>query len=175
MEATVNVTHTQQSIIRCVARQDMPQFNIKAGERFVLQRVSKGVYRVRTIAIGEREELESGSVRYQIRNREGVAYTTTLHRNKVHTCTCLAHTSCYHIDICRRTENARRAERRKNAARIVRQSLSTVPEAQAASRSAQPQTVACQAERASGQPAVSAKQWQNAPLNGNRPFSILRV
>jgi hypothetical protein len=59
---TVKIEHCQARRIKCVARTDMPEIGVKAGEKFHLVRVSGSTYMVKRIEVLSRIVGIDGSV-----------------------------------------------------------------------------------------------------------------
>jgi len=102
----------------------------------------------------------AGQIVLLVRNDKGVEYFVTLRPHSVHSCTC-PHVStnkcryCYHITACITVENARFA-----AAKLKKELEQICEEAE------RELTTPAQKE------ALSA--CDKAPLNGNRPFALLK-
>lgn len=104
---TVTVTHTKQARFRCVARVDMPQFGIVAGQAFFLVKVRGDQYEIKAIFVEECEIAASGDATYTHRNMAGEQHVTTLRIDGNHRCDCAAKRgTCYHITLLRRLELA---------------------------------------------------------------------
>lgn len=107
--ATVSVAHTDQYLICCIARVDIPEHGIVAGQVFFLRRIRKGFYEIRTLTILQRTPRQQ-SISFQVKNGDEKVYHPTLNRNSPHTCDCEAGSHgrcCYHVTFVRLTENAR--------------------------------------------------------------------
>ncbi|MBO0790000.1 MAG: hypothetical protein J2P36_03495 [Ktedonobacteraceae bacterium] len=139
---TVKVTFTEQESIRCVARQDMPEYGIKAGDIFYLSRSS----------------------------RDNGDYYITRYDEKAACwfCSCPSRKPCRHEKNAGQAAHARRVRLQQLAAKAVLPSQV----AQAARTTRQP--VITSAKPATPRVAASQPRYE-APLNGNRPFSLLRA
>lgn len=172
---TITVTHTEQPLIRCTAKVDMPEYGIVAGQVFLLQRIKKNTYAVKHIAILDRRELTGGSITFTIRNGEDRVYHPTLHRSKYHTCDCDAYvkgrTGCYHVFFVRSIENewvrVKRATEAANKARAQAEARRIREDAS--------HEEAALVELAKRESARITDVSQRGSLNGNRPFSILKT
>lgn len=102
---------------------------------------------------------KAGDVVLLVRNDKGVEYYTTIRANGVHSCSCPAKKTCYHITQCSTIEGAREAAAEKALA-----VLALAKEVEA---------ICVEAERETTRSHVPTREL--APLNGNRPFSLLRV
>lgn len=120
VKTTIEVRHTQQRRIRCVARQDLPEYGIAKGERFILQRVKGTTYEVKKITVVDSEILPDGTSINTVVNNTGEQYITTLHLDGSHECTCHAWTGhrydCYHHEIL--AYNERQEANRLHEARL---------------------------------------------------------
>lgn len=117
----IKIEHCESRRIRCIARQDIPEIGILAGEKFHLVRVSGSSYMVKKITVLSRVVNMDGSVTSEVLSSSGEVYTTTLRRNHEHSCSCPATKECIHIDCLRHLENARAQKRR--AAALAQHSL----------------------------------------------------
>jgi len=102
---------------------------------------------------------DAGNVLLLVRNDQGKEYCVTLRPNKKHSCTCLSRKVCYHIEAGRTSENARHDA--KKAAALLAEVESICQ--------------AAETELEATPPVDFVPAREKAPLNGNRPFSILRV
>ena len=103
---------------------------------------------------------EAGSVILLLENDKGARYYTVIRANGVHSCSCPAKKTCYHITQCSTIEGAREAAAEKALA-----VLALVKEVEA---------IVVEAEKELAREVVVPAR-EKAPLNGNRPFSLLRV
>jgi hypothetical protein len=134
IKKTMDIGFCSSARIKCVAREDMPRYGLVKGQRFHLVRVRETTYKVKAIKVLSRSVNGVGDVTSRVENYDGQKYTTTLRRNKLHSCSCPAKGECYHIDILRYVENRR-------VAKMIQM----------------------------------RKAAEVAPLNGNRPFGILKA
>lgn len=102
---------------------------------------------------------KAGSLVLLVRNDKGVEYTVILRPNHVHSCTCPSRKPCYHIIQCSTIEAVREAAAEKELA-----ALALVKEVEA---------ICVEVEKERAREVGPARDL--APLNGNRPFSLLRV
>jgi|SRR5579859_56519 len=105
IKTTIEITNSHQARIRCIARVDMPEYGIKAGQRFHLIRQRGTTYAIKAIKVISREITANGDVISKIVNRDNQMYTTTLRTSGEHGCSCPDTTHrCYHIEILAATE-----------------------------------------------------------------------
>ncbi len=97
------------------------------------RRTTKPAKESRTVTVLKRAEIKRASDTYNVQpgdvvnivksNDNGHVHTTTLRRNKQHTCTCEGnakwHKECFHIKHCVSTENARWQAERDEVERIA--------------------------------------------------------
>ena len=128
----------------------------------------------------------TGSIVYSIRNGGNAMYLVTLNLNGSHVClqasglpcpSSKGHTTCYHITECSRRETLRKARENSKSEleRIDRETLALIAsELQAAQAVQRPES---EQKRVASLPFTTPAKNKNreyAPLNGNRPFSLLR-
>src|SRR5947209_6019511 len=85
---TIHIEYTEAKTIKCTANQDIPAYNIKKGDVFLLRRVAKNTYIIKRITILSRDVHADGSITFAFANAEGKRYSATLRRNKQHECGC---------------------------------------------------------------------------------------
>lgn len=78
---TVTVLHTEQPLIRCTARFDLPEYGIKVGESFILQRIRRNTYIVKKLEILSRRATDK-SIRFTVQNGDGKEYHPQLNRDR---------------------------------------------------------------------------------------------
>jgi len=102
----------------------------------------------------------TGDVVLRVRNDKGVEYLVTVRPTNDQSCSCPSRKPCYHLEYCKGVEEAREAAAEQVlAAKVIADKLTQEVEA------------IC-AEVSTELAATPAREL--APLNGNRPFSLLR-
>lgn len=124
--------------------------------------------------------LHAGDIVLYVENSEGKRYYTTLRRNKAHSCTCnagLHNKRCYHVDQMVELHNALYATRKaaKVAQQEVKPSVQPVVSLVSEERYSMSETLLAKLAGKPAEPTPLKRDMLDAPLNGNRGFSLLKV
>ena len=123
-------------------------------------------YYIKKTGVSNGVTYTAGSVVLLVENDKGVRYFTTIRPNGVHSCSCPAKKSCYHITHCAGLESALDA--------AAEQELAAIEEKRAAALvlAKEVEQICVETEREAARETAPAREL--APLNGNRPFSLFR-
>ena len=99
IKKTVHIEQNRR-MIAVIAKKDMPEYGIRAGQKFYLLRVGKFEYEVKTIAVTNRQVSDEGTVTSTFTTNDGKSYEAKLRLNGDNSCGCPAKRgTCYHVGI----------------------------------------------------------------------------
>src|SRR6478735_5399220 len=101
IKKTITLEFCTSMRIKCVAKADMPEYGIVAGQRFHLVRLHSNSqkYVVKAITVTGRKNYKNGDIRFEIVNNDGTPYVAYVRSAGDHSCNCKATKRCYHVTL----------------------------------------------------------------------------